>query len=113
MGASGNTTELNLPAVARRLTAGSAFDYPANAARAADDPAWLVAVDFISGAGQADFERCDIVSLDRGSHTNDGYVTAPSTSRSQPCASVIALTRLRRLVLRGWTPVLSLSGVER
>lgn len=50
----------------RLLTAGSAFDYPANAARAADDPALLVAVDFISGARQADFEGCDIVSLDRG-----------------------------------------------
>jgi pectinesterase len=37
-------------------------------------------VDFIFGAGRAVFEECDIVSLDRGSRTNNGYVTAPSTN---------------------------------
>jgi pectinesterase len=37
-------------------------------------------VDFIFGAGQAVFEDCVIVSRDRGSRTNNGYVTAPSTS---------------------------------
>lgn len=31
-------------------------------------------VDFIFGTGQAVFDRCDIVSLDRGSPTNNGYL---------------------------------------
>jgi pectinesterase len=37
-------------------------------------------VDFIFGAGQAVFDECRIVSRDRGSRTNNGYVTAPSTN---------------------------------
>ncbi len=41
-------------------------------------------VDFIFGAGQAVFDDCDIVSRDRGSKTNNGYVTAPSTKGDQP-----------------------------
>ena len=41
-------------------------------------------VDFIFGAGQAVFDDCDIVSRDRGSKTNNGYVTAPSTDGEQP-----------------------------
>jgi pectinesterase len=40
-------------------------------------------VDFIFGAGQAVFDECEIVSLDRGSNTNNGYITAASTSKSQ------------------------------
>ena len=39
-------------------------------------------VDFIFGAGQAVFDECEIVSRDRGSRTNNGYVTAPSTRRA-------------------------------
>ncbi len=41
-------------------------------------------VDFIFGAGQAVFDDCDIVSRDRGSKTNNGYVTAASTDVGQP-----------------------------
>ena len=40
-------------------------------------------VDFIFGAGQVVFDDCDIVSRDRGSKTNNGYVTAPSTKGEQ------------------------------
>jgi pectinesterase len=36
-------------------------------------------VDFIFGSGRMVFEDCDIVSLDRGSQTNNGYIAAPST----------------------------------
>ena len=35
------------------------------------------------GAGQAVFDGCEIVSRDRGSRTNNGYVTAPSTPASE------------------------------
>jgi pectinesterase len=41
------------------------------------------AVDFIYGGGQAVFDHCTIVSLDRGSQTNNGYITAASTPASQ------------------------------
>jgi pectinesterase len=41
-------------------------------------------VDFIFGRGTAAFDRCRIHSLDRGSATNNGYVTAPSTSITNP-----------------------------
>lgn len=127
---------------AERLTIENSFDYPANAARAADDPAklrdpqavalmtdlgsdraafvdvritgyqdtlfpnagrsWFSGcevrghVDFIFGAGQAVFEDCDIVSLDRGSRTNNGYVTAPSTPLAQPYGFVFLRSRLRK-----------------
>ncbi|WP_034593604.1 pectinesterase family protein [Hamadaea tsunoensis] len=37
-------------------------------------------VDFIFGRATAVFDRCDVRSLDRGSTTNNGYVTAASTS---------------------------------
>ncbi|HET8655567.1 MAG TPA: pectinesterase family protein [Longimicrobiaceae bacterium] len=53
-------------------------------------------VDFIFGAGRAVFDDCDIVSLDRGSATNNGYVTAPSTPRSQPYGFVFIRSRLRK-----------------
>lgn len=36
-------------------------------------------VDFIFGSGRVVFDDCDIVSLDRGSTTNNGYIAAPST----------------------------------
>jgi pectinesterase len=41
-------------------------------------------VDFIFGRGTAAFDRCRIHSLDRGSATTNGYVTAPSTSVANP-----------------------------
>jgi len=53
-------------------------------------------VDFIFGAGQAVFEDCDIVSLDRGSKTNNGYVTAASTSTAQPFGFLFLRSRLRK-----------------
>lgn len=37
-------------------------------------------VDFIFGRGTAVFDRCEIRSLNRGSATNNGYVTAASTT---------------------------------
>lgn len=39
-------------------------------------------VDFIFGAAQAVFENCQIHSLNRGSTTNNGYVTAASTQET-------------------------------
>ncbi len=39
-------------------------------------------IDFIFGAGQAFFNKCDIVSLDMGSDTDNGYITAASTNIS-------------------------------
>lgn len=51
-------------------------------------------VDFIFGAGQAIFDHCDIISRDRGSTTNNGYVTAPSTSITQPYGFVFIHSRL-------------------
>jgi pectinesterase len=53
-------------------------------------------VDFIFGAGQAVFEDCDIVSLDRGSKTNNGYITAASTSSAQPFGFLFLRSRLRK-----------------
>lgn len=41
-------------------------------------------VDFIFGRSSAVFEECDIFSLDRGSSTNNGYVTAASTLITEP-----------------------------
>ncbi|GAA4722952.1 pectinesterase family protein [Phytohabitans rumicis] len=41
-------------------------------------------VDFIFGRATAVFDRCRIHSLDRGSTTNNGYVTAASTSIANP-----------------------------
>ncbi len=39
-------------------------------------------IDFIFGAGQAFFNKCDIVSQDMGSKTDNGYITAASTNIS-------------------------------
>jgi pectinesterase len=127
---------------AERLTIENAFDYPANARKAADDPtrlrdaqatalmldlgsdraafvdvrilghqdtlfpnagrSWfhrcVVAgsVDFIFGAGQAVFDACEIVSRDRGSRTNNGYVTAPSTPADAPHGFLFWRSRLTK-----------------
>ncbi|HEX8212264.1 MAG TPA: pectate lyase [Longimicrobium sp.] len=53
-------------------------------------------VDFIFGAGVAVFEDSDIVSRDRGSPTNNGYITAPSTLISQPHGFVFIRSRLKK-----------------
>jgi pectinesterase len=41
-------------------------------------------VDFIFGRGTAVLEHCQIHSLDRGSATNNGYITAASTTLTNP-----------------------------
>jgi pectinesterase len=51
-------------------------------------------VDFIFGAGEVVFDECDIVSRDRGSRTNNGYVTAPSTPDAQPYGFLFHRSRL-------------------
>jgi pectinesterase len=53
-------------------------------------------VDFIFGAGRAVFDDCDIVSRDRGSKTNNGYVTAPSTPAAQKYGMVFVNSRLKK-----------------
>ncbi|HEY9227165.1 MAG TPA: pectinesterase family protein, partial [Gemmatimonadaceae bacterium] len=53
-------------------------------------------VDFIFGAGQAVFENCDIVSRDRGSTTNNGYIAAPSTNGDRPFGFVFLRSRLKK-----------------
>ncbi len=53
-------------------------------------------VDFIFGAGRAVFDDCDIVSRDRFSKTNNGYVTAPSTPASQKYGFVFVNSRLKK-----------------
>jgi len=53
-------------------------------------------VDFIFGAGRSVFEDCDIVSLDRGSRTNNGYITAASTPVSQRYGFLFLRSRLRK-----------------
>jgi len=126
------------------LTVGNAYDYPANDALAADDPAKTTQpqavalmldqgadrtlckhvgltgfqdtlfansgralfedcvisgnVDFIFGAAQAWFQRCDIVSRKRAdpSLRSQGYVTAPSTSIHQPHGFVFRNCKLLR-----------------
>jgi pectinesterase len=56
----------------------------------------LGSVDFIFGAGRAVFEGSDIVSRDRGSPTNNGYVTAPSTHVGQPYGLLFINSRLKK-----------------
>ncbi|WP_432907288.1 pectinesterase family protein [Micromonospora matsumotoense] len=41
-------------------------------------------VDFVFGRGTGVFDRCEIRSLSRGSSSNNGYVTAPSTMIGNP-----------------------------
>lgn len=52
------------------------------------------AVDFIFGGGQAVFENCTIISLDRGSEKNNGYITAASTLITQPYGFLFANCKL-------------------
>jgi pectinesterase len=51
-------------------------------------------VDFIFGRATAVFDRCEIRSLDRGSTTNNGYVTAASTSIANPFGFLIVNSKL-------------------
>ncbi|WP_083652540.1 pectate lyase [Bacillus sp. MRMR6] len=51
-------------------------------------------VDFIFGAARAVFDNCDIVSLDRGSSTNNGYITAASTNINDPYGFLFINSRL-------------------
>lgn len=53
-------------------------------------------IDFIFGAGQAVFEDCDILSRDRGSATDNGYITAASTPRSCAYGFLFVNCRLRK-----------------
>jgi pectinesterase len=53
-------------------------------------------VDFIFGAGQVVFDDCDIVSLDRGDPSNNGYITAPSTSMAMPYGFLFVHSRLEK-----------------
>ncbi|HST62785.1 MAG TPA: pectinesterase family protein [Longimicrobium sp.] len=53
-------------------------------------------VDFIFGWGRAVFQDCDIVSRDRGSATDNGYITAPSTHVRQPYGFVFYDSWLRK-----------------
>jgi len=51
-------------------------------------------VDFIFGRSQAVFEECEIRSLNRGSKTNNGYITAARTDASAPYGFVFINCRL-------------------
>jgi len=53
-------------------------------------------VDFIFGAGRVVFDDCDIISRDRGSATNNGYITAPSTPGAQPFGFLFTNCRLKK-----------------
>jgi pectinesterase len=53
-------------------------------------------VDFVFGAGRVVFEECDIVSLDRGSRTNNGYIAAPSTDVATGYGFLFLRSRLRK-----------------
>lgn len=58
-------------------------------------------VDFIFGRGTAVFDRCEIRSLDRGSTTNNGYVTAASTDVDNPYGFLVVRSRLTGPVAPG------------
>ncbi len=51
-------------------------------------------VDFIFGGSSAVFEECVIHSLDRGSATNNGYITAASTMITEPYGYLIVNSKL-------------------
>jgi pectinesterase len=53
-------------------------------------------IDFIFGAGQAVFDDCDIVSRDRGSATDNGYITAASTQIYNPYGFLFINCRLTK-----------------
>jgi pectinesterase len=42
------------------------------------------------------FDDCDIVSRDRGSRTNNGYIAAPSTKADQPYGFLFIHSRLKK-----------------
>lgn len=52
-------------------------------------------VDFIFGGARAVFEDCEIVSVDRGSKTNNGYITAASTDINEPYGFLFINSRLK------------------
>lgn len=51
-------------------------------------------VDFIFGGSRAVFEECTIHSLDRGSLSNNGYITAASTMITEPYGYLILNSKL-------------------
>lgn len=51
-------------------------------------------VDFIFGGSRAVFEACTIHSLDRGSSSNNGYITAASTMITEPYGYLFLNSRL-------------------
>ncbi|MCI3923129.1 pectate lyase [Paenibacillus sp. TRM 82003] len=51
-------------------------------------------VDFIFGGSRAVFEECVIHSLDRGSSSNNGYITAASTMITEPYGYLILNSKL-------------------
>lgn len=53
-------------------------------------------IDFIFGGGRAVFDDCDIISRDRGSLTHNGYITAASTSISEPFGFLFVGCRLKK-----------------
>ncbi|UOQ87158.1 pectinesterase family protein [Gracilibacillus salinarum] len=54
------------------------------------------AIDFIFGAGQAVFEKCEIVSLNLQDSIHNGFVTAASTSIEVPYGYLFDQCRLQR-----------------
>lgn len=53
-------------------------------------------VDFIFGAAQIVFDSCDVISLDRGDTSNNGFVAAPSTDAAAPVGFLFVRSRLRK-----------------
>jgi len=51
-------------------------------------------VDFIFGRGTAVFDNCEIRSLNRGSTSNNGYLTAASTTNTNPYGYLFTRCRL-------------------
>ncbi len=56
----------------------------------------LGSVDFIFGSGRVVFDDCDIVSRDRGSVDNNGYVSAPSTPAALPFGFLFIRSRFKK-----------------
>ncbi|MEP6621766.1 MAG: pectinesterase family protein [bacterium] len=55
-------------------------------------------VDFIFGAGRVVFDDCDIISRDRESKTNNGYISAPSTPAAQAFGFLFIHSRFKKEV---------------
>ena len=69
----------------------------ANAGRARVHGSEIVGhVDFIFGAARVLFDSCDVISLDRGSATDNGYIAAPSTDAASPIGFLFVRSRLRK-----------------